>query len=228
VEIWSDVVCPWCFIGKRRFEQALGRFPGHADVSVVYRPFQLDPTAPPGVATPVFDVCSHKFGGPERAQELIDNVTGVAAEAGLTFHLDRAVRANTMLAHRVLWLAEQRGVQAAVKERLLRGYFGEGRNIGDPDTLAELAAEAGLDGTEVLAFLDSDAGILEVNAELQRAAEMGITAVPTYVFDGQWAVPGAQDPVVFLRVLERVAEMEEGLDAGIEVAGAEPARRDTA
>ncbi len=228
VEIWSDVVCPWCFIGKRRFEQALGRFPGHADVSVVYRPFQLDPTAPPGVATPVFDVYRHKFGGPERAQELIDNVTGVAAEAGLTFHLDRAVRANTMLAHRVLWLAEQRGVQAAVKERLLRGYFSEGRNIGDPDTLAELAAEAGLDGTEVLAFLDSDAGIFEVNAELQRAAEMGITAVPTYVFDGRWAVPGAQDPEVFLRVLERVAEMEAGLDAGIEVAGAEPGRRDTA
>jgi predicted DsbA family dithiol-disulfide isomerase len=217
-------VCPWCFIGKRRFEQALDRFPGREDVSVVYRPFQLDPTAPPGVATPVVEVYRRKFGGLEQAQQLIDHVTTVAAQAGLSFHLDRAVRANTMLAHRVLWLAEQRGVQAAVNERLLRAYFSEGRNIGDPDTLAELAAEAGLDGAEVLTFLDSDDGVVEVGAEMRRAAEMDIAAVPTYVFDGRWVVPGAQDPEVFLRVLERVAEME----AELEGAAAEPGRRDTA
>jgi predicted DsbA family dithiol-disulfide isomerase len=193
-------------------------------VSVVYRPFQLDPTAPPGVATPVVEVYRRKFGGLEQAQHLIDHVTTVAAQAGLSFHLDRAVRANTMLAHRVLWLAEQRGVQAAVNERLLRAYFSEGRDIGDPDTLAELAAEAGLDGAEVLTFLDSDDGVVEVGAEMRRAAEMDIAAVPTYVFDGRWVVPGAQDPEVFLRVLERVAEME----AELEGAAAEPGRRDTA
>jgi len=190
----------------------------------VYRPFQLDPTAPPGVATPVVEVYRRKFGGLEQAQQLIDHVTTVAAQAGLSFHLDRAVRANTMLAHRVLWLAEQRGVQAAVNERLLRAYFSEGRDIGDPDTLAELAAEAGLDGAEVLTFLDSDDGVVEVGAEMRRAAEMDIAAVPTYVFDGRWVVPGAQDPEVFLRVLERVAEME----AELEGAAAEPGRRDTA
>ena len=193
-------------------------------MSVVYRPFQLDPTAPPGVATPVVEVYRRKFGGLEQAQHLIDHVTTVAAQAGLSFHLDRAVRANTMLAHRVLWLAEQRGVQAAVNERLLRAYFSEGRNIGDPDTLAELAAEAGLDGAEVLTFLDSDDGVVEVGAEMRRAAEMDIAAVPTYVFDGRWVVPGARDPEVFLRVLERVAEME----AELEGAAAEPGRRDTA
>ena len=228
VEVWSDVVCPWCFIGKRRFEEALARFPGRADVSVLYRPFQLDPTAPPGVATPVLEVYRRKFGGTEPAQQIIDHVTRAAAEEGLSFHLDRAVRANTMLAHRLLWLAEQRGVQAAVKERLLRAYFTEGSNIGDPDTLADLAAEAGLDGAEVRTFLDSDAGISEVGAEMRRAAEMGITAVPTYVFDGRWAVPGAQDPEVFLRVLERVTEMESEPAAEGESAAAEPGRRDTA
>jgi predicted DsbA family dithiol-disulfide isomerase len=207
VEIWSDVVCPWCYIGKRRFEAALQRFAGAADVSVTFRAFQLDPGAPPGAATPVSEVYERKF-GPGQADQLIDRVTTLAAEEGLTFHLDRALRANTLLAHRVLWLARQRGVQEAVKERLLRAYFTEGRNVGDPDTLAELAAECGLDHDEVLGYLASDAGQAEVATDLTEAFELGITAVPTYVFDGRWSVPGAQDPDTFLRVLERVAELE--------------------
>ena len=124
------------------------------------------------------------------------------------------MRANTLLAHRVLWLARQRDVQEAVKERLLRAYFTEGGNVGDPDTLADLAAECGLDREEVLGFLASDAGEAEVAGDLTEALELGITAVPTYVFDGRWSVPGAQEPDTFLRVLERVAELE--------AAGAEP------
>ena len=207
IEIWSDVVCPWCYIGKRRFEAALRRFPGAADVTVTFRAFQLDPSAPPGAAMPVREVYERKF-GPGQADQIIDRVTAMAAEEGLTFHMDRAVRANTLLAHRLLWLAEQRGVQEAVKERLLRAYFGDGRNVGDPDTLADLAAECGLDREEVLGFLASDAGETEVAGDLTDALELGITAVPTYVFDGRWSVPGAQDPDTFLRVLERVAELE--------------------
>jgi predicted DsbA family dithiol-disulfide isomerase len=213
VDIWSDVVCPWCYIGKRRFEAALRRFPGADDVTVTFRAFQLDPGAPPGAATPVRQVYERKF-GPGQADQMIDRVTALAAAEGLTFDLDRAVRANTLLAHRVLWLARQHGVQEAVKERLLRAYFTEGGNVGDPDTLAGLAAECGLDRDEVLGLLASDAGEAEVAGDLTEALDLGITAVPTYVFDGRWSVPGAQDPDTFLRVLERVAELE--------AAGAEP------
>jgi predicted DsbA family dithiol-disulfide isomerase len=207
VDIWSDVVCPWCYIGKRRFEAALQRFAGAEDVNVTFRAFQLDPGAPPGAATPVREVYERKF-GPGQADQMIDRVTILAAEEGLNFHLDRALRANTLLAHRVLWLARQRDVQEAVKERLLRAYFTEGRNVGDPDTLAALAAECGLDRDEVLGYLASDGGQAEVASDLTEALELGITAVPTYVFDGRWSVPGAQDPDTFLRVLERVAELE--------------------
>ena len=140
--------------------------------------------------------------------QLIDRVTTMAAEAGLDVHLERAQRANTLLAHQVLWLAEQQGHQEAMKERLLRAYFTDGRNIGDPDVLAELAAEVGLDHDEVVAALADGRGRAEVAAQIEEAAALDIAAVPTYVFDRRWSVPGAQDPATFLRVLERVAELE--------------------
>ena len=133
VEIWSDVVCPWCYIGKRRFEEALSRFGGSDQVEVTYRAFQLDPTAAPGVTMPVVEAYARKFGGPERAAEMIANITGLAAAEGLEFHLERAQRANTLLAHRLLWFAEQRGVQEATKEALLRAYFTDGQNVADPE-----------------------------------------------------------------------------------------------
>ena len=212
VEIWSDVVCPWCYIGKRRFEQALEQFDGRDDVEIVFKPFQLDPTAPPGVATPVADVYARKFGGPERAAQIIGHVTGIAEASGIEFNLDRAVRANTLLAHRLLWFAEQRGVQIALKEELLRAYFTDGRNVGDPDVLVELATRVGFDGAEVESFLASDEGSAEVRADLEIAAASEITGVPTFVFDGRWTVPGAQDVDVFERVLQRVATLEEQQD----------------
>ena len=208
VEIWSDVVCPWCYIGKRRFEQALDNFAGRDGVEIVFRPFQLDPTAPPGAATPVADVYARKFGGPERAAQIIGHVTDVAAASGIEFHLDRAVRANTLLAHRLLWFAEPRGVQIALKEELLRAYFTDGRNVGDPEVLVEIAERVGLDRAEVEELFASDDGTGEVRAELAVAAGNDITAVPTFVFDGRWTVPGAQDVEVFERVLQRVATLE--------------------
>ncbi len=211
VEIYSDVVCPWCYIGKRRFEAALDRASSElpADVEVTYKPYQLDPTAAPGVSTPVFEAYTRKFGGPERAAQIIDHVTTTAAEDGLEFRMDRALRANTLLAHRLLWLAgrpDSPVPQATLKERLLRAYFTDGLAIGDPDVLAGCAADVGFDRDEIAAFLASDRGVAEVTTELAEAHELGITAVPTYVFDGQWAVPGAQDPDTFVRVLEKMAE----------------------
>jgi predicted DsbA family dithiol-disulfide isomerase len=207
VEIWSDIVCPWCYIGKRRFELALAELDGELDVEVVYRPFQLDPRASPGSSMPVAEAYARKFGGPQEAQAVIDRVTAVAHEVGIEFRMDRALRANTLLAHRLLWLAEPPCPipQATLKERLLRAYFIDGLDIGDPDVLADCAADVGFDRDEVVLFLDSDAGREEVAAMLGQAHDAGITAVPTYVIDRKWAIPGAQDPDVFVQALRRFA-----------------------
>lgn len=211
VEIWSDVVCPWCYIGKRRFERALAELDADVDVDlhfdVVYRPYQLDPTASPGSSQPVFDAYVKKFGGPERAQAVIDRVTADAAADGLAFRMDRALRANSLLAHRLLWLAEQPGSpvdQHALKERLLRAYFIDGIDIGDPEALADCAADVGFDREQVIAFLESDRGRDDVASYLEQAAELGITAVPTFVVNGQWAIPGAQDPETFVNVFRKL------------------------
>jgi predicted DsbA family dithiol-disulfide isomerase len=204
VEIWSDVVCPWCYIGKRRFETAVAELADEIDVHVVFKPFQLDPTASPGKAGPVLDAYAKKFGGQERAQSIIDHVTAVAADSGIQFRMDRALRANTLLAHRLLWLAQATDNQVAMKERLLQAYFIDGLDIGDPEVLATCAADVGVDHERVLAFLDSDDGVAEVRNEMRAAAEMEITAVPTFVFDGRWMVPGAQEPDTFAQVLRRV------------------------
>ena len=207
VEVWSDVVCPWCYIGKRRFERAVAELDGELDVDVVYRPFQLDPTAAPGSSMPVAEAYARKFGGPEQAQAVIDRVTAMAHGAGIEFRMDRALRANTLLAHRLLWLAEPPHAisQAILKERLLQAYFIDGLDIGDPEVLADCAADVGFDRGEVVEFLDGDGGMAEVAAMLRDAHDAGITAVPTYVIDRQWAIPGAQDPDVFVQVLRRFA-----------------------
>lgn len=215
VEVWSDVVCPWCYIGKRRFatglEQARSELAadGHdVEFDVTYHPYQLDPTAAPGLAQPVIEAYARKFGGPEQAEAIIDNVTSIAAEVGLEFHMDRALRANTLLAHRVIWLAGEPDspvAQDAVKERLLKAYFTDGLNIGDPEVLADCAAEVGFERDSVMAFLSSDRGVAEVRAELDVAHDNGITAVPTYVINGRWAIPGAQEPETFAQVLRKMA-----------------------
>ena len=212
VDIWSDVVCPWCYIGKRRFETALERLDDDIEIEVRFRPFQLDPTASPGRTQPVIEAYARKFGGPEQARMLIDRVTDAAAADGITFHMDRALRANSLLAHRLLWLAEQPSSpvpQAAVKERLLRAYFTDGLDIGDPEVLADVAAELGFERDDVVSFLDSDRGRADVADLLELAADLGITAVPTFVVESQWAIPGAQDPDTFVNVLRRLQAKRE-------------------
>ncbi len=225
VEIWSDVVCPWCYIGKRKFEAALEQYEGRDDVEVVWRPYQLDPTAPPGSATPVAEAYAKKFGGPERAAAIIDNVTNVAAQVGLGFRMDRAVRANTLAAHRLLGLAEAESglaTQSALKERLLQAYFVDGQNVGDTDTLVELAEAAGMNGERARALLESDEGVAETRAEIAQANELDITAVPTFVFAGRWAIPGAQEPELFLRAFQRVEQLfaQEAAEAAASAANA--------
>jgi predicted DsbA family dithiol-disulfide isomerase len=211
IEIYSDVVCPWCYIGKRRFEAGMALAEAEdlgVEFEVSYRPFQLDPTAAPGVAGPVVEAYARKFGGMEQAEQILARVTSAAADEGLEFNMDRALRANTLVAHRLLWLADQPDSpveQEILKERLLKAYFTDGVHIGDPDALADCAADVGFDRDEIAKFLESDRGVSEVSAELEEARNNGITAVPTYVLNGLWAIPGAQDPETFAKVLRKMA-----------------------
>jgi predicted DsbA family dithiol-disulfide isomerase len=212
IEIFSDVICPWCFIGKRRFETAISRLRDRGvDVQVDYtfRPFQLDPTAPNDSPTPAKDAYAKKFGGPERATEILDHVTSVAAQDNITFNMDIAVRANTFLAHRLLsysLLKHGAAVQILLKERIMDAYFTDGKNIGDIDVLADCAESAGINRAEAHTFLNSDELVDEVRSEIAEAAEYGVTAVPTFIINGQWSVPGAQDVEMFERIIERMLE----------------------
>ena len=207
VEIWSDVVCPWCYIGKRRFEAAIDKFEATSGekVTVQYRPFMLDPTAPP-VGKPVREVYEKKFGGPEGAESVLNQVTTAAAGDGLDFNMDIALRANTLLAHRLLVLAERHDCQEQVKERLMRAYFTEGVDVGLLDELVSYGAEAGMDGDEVREWLEGDGGLDEVSESLEFAANNGFSGVPTYVIDRRLAVAGAQSPDSFVNLLTRVSQ----------------------
>ncbi|WP_441248326.1 DsbA family oxidoreductase [Kitasatospora sp. McL0602] len=202
VEIYSDVVCPWCYIGKRRFEKALAAFPGAADVEVVYRPFQLNPAAPEA-GEPSAHVYERKFGRP--AGTIFGPLTEAAAAEGITFRMDDAIATNTFAAHRLLWFARRHQRQTEVKEGLLAHYFTHGGHLADHEALAGVAAAAGLDRDEALAFLASPDGTDEVRTELAEAAALGISSVPTFVFDGKVALQGAQSPEVLLQALESVA-----------------------
>jgi predicted DsbA family dithiol-disulfide isomerase len=202
VEIWSDVVCPWCAIGKRRFETALARFEHREEVAVRWRSFELDPAAPRERPGPLREHLAAKYGAtPAQAQEMIDRMTGTAAADGWAFRLDRARGGNTADAHRLLHLAADRGVQDAVKERLLTAYLVDGEPIGDPDALARLAAEAGLDPAEARAVLASDRYLDAVRADEAQARAHGITGVPFFVVDARYGVSGAQPADALLDVL---------------------------
>lgn len=175
LEIFSDVVCPWCYIGKHRLDQAVANLTQTGidlKLEILYRPFQLDPTAPLDTPTPVRDAYIKKFGGVERADEILAHVTKIAAKDG--------------------------------KECLMIAYFCEGRDISNIDTLTELAVECGIDRDVVIRMFADDSGIDDLEQNLQRASDLGITAVPTYVFDEKWSVPGAQDTEEFERILRRL------------------------
>jgi predicted DsbA family dithiol-disulfide isomerase len=202
VEIWSDVVCPWCYVGKRRFETALSRFPDADRVDVVWRSFELNPAAPPTHEGDYVTRLAAKYrvGGPE-AQAMIDRMTAAGTDEGLDLRFDRARPGNTFDAHRLLHLARDRGVQDALKERLLSATFTEGRAIGDTDVLVDLATEVGMDRAEAGATLDGDAYAEDVRADEAQAARYGITAVPFFVVDRTYGVAGAQPAEVLLGVL---------------------------
>jgi predicted DsbA family dithiol-disulfide isomerase len=204
VEIWSDVVCPWCYIGKRRFERAVASFGHPEEVTVTYRSFELDPDAPVQRTGTHAEHLARKYGmTTAQAEQAGQQMTERAAAEGLEFRFDLLRGGNTFDAHRLLHLAKDHGLQPELKERLMRATFTEGLPIADNPTLVRLATEAGLPAAEVQAALDGDAYAGAVRADEQQAARYGITGVPFFVADGKYAVSGAQPPEVLLQLLQR-------------------------
>jgi predicted DsbA family dithiol-disulfide isomerase len=221
VDIWSDIVCPWCAVGKRRFEAALARFPHRDDVEVVWRAFELDPSAPAVHEGDNATRLARKYGrSREQAEAMMHQLEETAAKDGLELHLTTARSGNTFDGHRVLHLAAERGLQGAVKERFLRGYHSEGEAIGEHEVLVKLASEAGLDAEEVRAVLASDRYADEVREEERAARALGVNGVPFFVLGEKYAVSGAQPADVLLGALEQAWASRDEAD--------EPAARDGA
>jgi predicted DsbA family dithiol-disulfide isomerase len=204
VDIWSDVVCPWCAIGEAHLDQALARFEHADEVSIVWHSFELDPGAPPVAEGSLVDALAKKYGRSRpQAQAMMDQVTQRAAGVGLDFRFDRARSGNTFDAHRLIHLGAARGRQREVMQRFFRAYFTEGEPIGDRAALERLAIDAGLDAAEVREVLASDRYADAVRADEDLARRMGTSGVPFFVFDGRLGVSGAQPPDVLLDVLRK-------------------------
>jgi len=210
VDIWSDVQCPWCYIGKRKFETGVERFGG--EVEVEYHSFELSPDTPVDYEGSTRDYLSARKGLPAGdVDRMLEHVTAVAESVGLEYDFDAVHQTNTVLAHQLLHHAKARGLQAAMKERLLRAYFTEGRHVGRAAELADLAAEVGLDRDEALRALESGEHLAAVKADVAQARAYGINGVPFYVIDGRYGISGAQDADVFASALAQVAaEQAEG------------------
>ncbi|MET0389977.1 MAG: DsbA family oxidoreductase [Polyangiales bacterium] len=205
VHIWSDIACPWCYVGKRRFERALEGFARADDVQITWRAFELDPSAPRvRPPQPYAERLAAKYGRSQaEAQQMIDRMAETARGDGIAMDFEHAQPGNTFDAHRLLHLALDRGLQDALKERLFRGYLCEGRSIGDPATLLALATEVGLSADEVTAVLETDQYAQEVRADQAQARAYGISGVPYFVLDNRFAVEGAQPTTLLLTALER-------------------------
>ncbi|HEX7299551.1 MAG TPA: DsbA family oxidoreductase [Solirubrobacteraceae bacterium] len=213
VEIWSDIVCPWCYVGKRRFEAALAALEQRDDVRVTWRSFELDPHAPREREVDSATHLAEKYGiTVEEARASQQNLAEVAAADGLDMRFDRARGGNTFDGHRLVHLAASHGQQDAMKERLMRAYFTEGEPIGDAKALVRLAGEVGLSGDEVRDVLGSDRYAAEVRADESTAMALGITAVPFFVVDRKMGAAGAHPPDALLELLRRGWEARPAID----------------
>ena len=213
IEVYSDVVCPWCYVGKRRLERALTEFGGN--VRVTWRPFQLNPTMPKeGMDRTAY--LEAKFGSLATFRQLEEHVQAAGASERITFAFEKIARTpNTFAAHRLIWLGEREGCQDAVVDALFRGYFEEGADIGSSAVLVQLAAQAGLPDESVERLLRSDEGTAEVKAEESAGHKLGIRGVPYFVLDGTYAISGAQPVDIFVSALKRVAGDRAQRKAGV-------------
>ena len=206
VDVWSDVVCPWCYIGKRRFERALEAFGGKDRIEVVHRAYQLNPAAPKDRTSSRRTYLMAKYGWSDAEADAMDaRMQQVAAAEGLEYHLTGTSTGNTFDAHRLLHLARERGLEEAMLERLYRAYFTEQRSIFDQDSLASLAADAGLDADEARRMLQTDAYADAVKGDIQDAAALRVSGVPFFVIDNRFGISGAQSADVFLEALRRAS-----------------------
>lgn len=204
VEIWSDVMCPFCYIGKRKFEAALAQFPDSANVELIWKSFQLDPEAKSVSGQSVYQYLAERKGiSLRQSEQMHDNVVKMARDAGLDYHFEKAVIANSFDAHRLAHLAKKHGLGDAMEERLFKAYFTEGADVSDPEVLIRLGKEIGLPEEEIRSVLSSDAYATEVRQDITEAGQIGIRGVPFFVFDRKYAVSGAQQTEVFLETLEK-------------------------
>ncbi|WP_411280967.1 DsbA family oxidoreductase [Gemmatimonas sp.] len=202
VEIWSDIACPWCYIGKRRFEQALEQFPHRDALDIVWRSFELDPTAPARQTTATVELLASKYRlTVEKAQSMMDSMTATGAIDGLDFRFDRSISGNTFDAHRLIHFADTVGQRATMVERLFAAYFTEGEAMGDHDTLVRLASDIGLDALAVRDMLSSTAHGSDVRHDEARAQQFGITGVPFFAIDERYGISGAQPAAAIVDAL---------------------------
>ena len=207
VEIWSDVMCPFCYIGKRRFELAVRQFPGKEYIAVEWKSFQLDPESVTQPGKSVNEYLAERKGWTlEYARQVNDHVTNMAREVGLNYDFDKAVVANSFDAHRLSHLAKKHGVQDAMEERLFSAYFTEGKNTADHETLIQLAVDVGLRRDEVRQMLAGNDFADDVNKDVYEARQVGARGVPFFVFNNKYAVSGAQPTEVFLQALKSAAQ----------------------
>ncbi|MFF8763739.1 DsbA family oxidoreductase [Nocardiopsis dassonvillei] len=211
VEVWSDVVCPWCYIGKRRLERALELFE-HADRGRVrWRSFQLDPSFPPGVSEPVYDSLSRKMGAPrEQVRSMTEQVTRVAAQEGLDYDFAGGVMVNTFDVHRLIHLARTRGLEGRAQERFMRAQLVEARDLSDAAVLVEVAAGAGLEPEEVRRVLEGGEHAEDVREDIALARRLGATGVPFFVMDRAVGISGAQSVEVVLSALDKAHQTGRG------------------
>ncbi|MDR2195818.1 MAG: DsbA family oxidoreductase [Gallionellaceae bacterium] len=204
IEIWSDVICPWCYIGKRRFEQALSQFDARDEVNITWRSFELDPQSPSHLTETLEAMLSRKYGvSAQQAAEMNARVSGVAHDAGLEYKLADARPGNTLDAHRLLHFAAAQGLGDRAIECVMQAYFCEGLPVGDRAALAKLAPQFGIEESAALAMLESDAYVDAVRADEARAAAFGISGVPFFVFDAKIGVSGAQPVEMFAQALQQ-------------------------
>jgi predicted DsbA family dithiol-disulfide isomerase len=206
IDIWSDVVCPWCWIGKHRFQQGVALLGDDApEIEVHWHPFQLDPDAGT-TPVPLREAYVAKFGSAERTAQILSQTQTTARAEGLPMDFDQGqVRVTTLPAHRLLWLAGREGVQEAVGEALFRAHFVEGRNLADTRTLIAAAAAGGIPAERVSALLAGEEGLQEIQAQPAQAQALGIQSVPTFVVNDRYAIQGAQPPEAFAQALRQIA-----------------------
>ncbi|WP_038951926.1 DsbA family oxidoreductase [Aeromicrobium massiliense] len=206
VDVWSDIACPWCFVGKRRFEQGVAALGDGVEVEVEYHSFELAPDTPVDFEGSEVDfLAGHKGMPAAQVEQMLGQMTQVAAGEGLAYDFDALQHTNTRKAHELLHLAKAHGVQPAMKERLLRAYFEQGRHLGRVDELADLAVEVGLDRDVVVRELEAGTYADAVQADVDQAMRYGIGGVPFYVVDGKYGISGAQSPETFAGAIEKAA-----------------------